>query len=86
MSDYETVKVTRQDEVGVVSLNRPDSLNAFDAALRRDVLRAVREMNADDGVRVVVLTGEGRAEPLSAAILIQINTSGVLVAGKTAMC
>ena len=61
MSNYETVRVTRQGEIGVVSLNRPDSLNAFDAALRRDILRAVREMNADDGVRVVVLTGEGRA-------------------------
>ncbi len=61
MSDYETVKLTRQGEVGVVSLNRPGSLNAFDAALRRDLLRAVREMNADDGVRVVVLTGEGRS-------------------------
>jgi 2-(1,2-epoxy-1,2-dihydrophenyl)acetyl-CoA isomerase len=61
MSEYETVRVTRQGEIGVVSLNRPDSLNAFDAALRRDILRAVREVNADDGLRVVVLTGEGRA-------------------------
>jgi len=61
MSEYETVRVTRQGEIGVVSLNRPESLNAFDAALRRDILRAVREVNADDGLRVVILTGEGRA-------------------------
>ena len=61
MSEYETVRVERIGAVALVTLNRPASLNAFDAALRRDVLRAVREVNADDAVRVAVLTGEGRA-------------------------
>ena len=61
MSHYETVNVERLGAVAVVSLNRPDSLNAFDASLRRDLLRAVRDVNGDEAVRVVVLTGEGRA-------------------------
>ena len=60
MNDYETVLVERHDSVAVVSLNRPDSLNSFSAALRRDLLLAVREVNDDDSVRVVVLTGAGR--------------------------
>jgi len=61
MSQYQTVIVERHDAVAVVSLNRPDKLNSFDGALRRDLLRAVREVNGDDSLRAVVLTGAGRA-------------------------
>lgn len=61
MTEYETVLIERHGAIAVVSLNRPDKLNSFDGALRRDLLRAVREVNDDDSVRVVVLTGAGRA-------------------------
>ena len=61
MSEYQTVLVERQGETAVVSLNRPDSLNAFDAQLRRDLRLAVREVNDDPAVRVAILTGAGRA-------------------------
>jgi len=61
MSKYETVLVERHGTVAVVSLNRPDKLNSFNGPLRRDLLLAVREVNDDDSVRVVVLTGAGRA-------------------------
>jgi 2-(1,2-epoxy-1,2-dihydrophenyl)acetyl-CoA isomerase len=61
MRNYETVLVERHDSVAVVSLNRPDKLNSFDSVLRRELLLAVREVNEDDGVRVVILTGAGRA-------------------------
>jgi 2-(1,2-epoxy-1,2-dihydrophenyl)acetyl-CoA isomerase len=59
MSTYETVMVERQGSVAVVSLNRPDNLNSFNKTLRRDLLLAVREVNGDDSVRVVVVTGVG---------------------------
>lgn len=61
MSDYETVIVERHDSIAVVRLNRPDSLNSFNGALRRELLLAVREVNEDDSIRVVILTGVGRA-------------------------
>lgn len=61
MTDFESLKIERDGAVALVSLNRPDSLNAFNAALRRDLLGAVRRVNDDDTVRAVVLTGEGRA-------------------------
>lgn len=61
MTQYDTVSVERHGAVAVVTLNRPDSLNAFDSALRRDMLAAARAVNADSDVRVVVLTGAGRA-------------------------
>ncbi|MAT93039.1 MAG: enoyl-CoA hydratase [Halioglobus sp.] len=61
MSEYDTIAIERHDAVAVVSLNRPDALNSFDNTMRRELLRAVREVNDDDSVRVVVLTGAGRA-------------------------
>ncbi len=61
MSQYETVLVERHGAVAVVSLNRPDKLNSFNRELRRDLLLAVREVNDDNSVRVVILTGAGRA-------------------------
>jgi 2-(1,2-epoxy-1,2-dihydrophenyl)acetyl-CoA isomerase len=61
MSKYKTVLVEQHGPVAVVSLNRPDKLNSFDGVLRRELLLAVREVNDDDSIRVVVLTGAGRA-------------------------
>ena len=60
MSEYQSIDIERRGAVALVTLNRPQALNAFDASLRRDLLLAAREVNADDRVRVVVLTGAGR--------------------------
>ena len=48
------------DTVAVISLNRPDNMNAFTAGLRADLAQALHDVANDDSVRVVVLTGEGR--------------------------
>lgn len=50
-------------ETGVVqvTLNRPGKLNAFNKEMRLDLVDALRSASADDAVRAVVLTGEGRA-------------------------
>jgi 2-(1,2-epoxy-1,2-dihydrophenyl)acetyl-CoA isomerase len=69
MSKYETVLVERHDAVAVVSLNRPDKLNSFNGPLRRELLLAVREVNADDSIRVAILTGAGRAFSAGADLL-----------------
>lgn len=60
MSQYEAVTVERRGAVAIVTMNRPEALNSFNAALRRDILLAAREVNNDDSVRVVVLAGAGR--------------------------
>ncbi len=61
MSSYEAVELERRGPVAIVTLNRPDTLNAFDPELRRDILWAVRDVNDDESVRVAILTGAGRA-------------------------
>ena len=48
------------DRVATVTLNRPDKLNAWTAVMEKEVRAAVHEAEADDAVRVIVLTGAGR--------------------------
>jgi 2-(1,2-epoxy-1,2-dihydrophenyl)acetyl-CoA isomerase len=57
---YENLQLSRDGHVAVVTLNRPDKLNALDAALNQDLLAAMDELRADDEVRCVVITGAGR--------------------------
>ena len=56
-----TVIVTRDGPVAIVSMNRPDSLNGFTTELCEALHAALEAAAADDAVRAVVLTGEGRA-------------------------
>jgi len=53
--------IDHQDHVTTITLNRPQSLNAFDGRLAGDLRDAVREAAADADCRVIVLTGAGRA-------------------------
>ena len=55
------VLFARHDRVGLITLNRPDKLNAFADRMRDELAHAIREAAGDDGIGAVVLTGAGRA-------------------------
>jgi 2-(1,2-epoxy-1,2-dihydrophenyl)acetyl-CoA isomerase len=57
---YENLTLERVEQVGYVTLNRPDKLNALSGALSREILAVCAELQKDDAVRVVVFTGAGR--------------------------
>jgi enoyl-CoA hydratase len=59
MSDV--LKIEREGPVAIVTLNRPDAMNALSKALRMELYDAMVALNADDSVRAIVLTGAGRA-------------------------
>ena len=61
MNRYEYILVSREDGIGTVTINRPDKLNAFYGSMRQDIAAAVRELAGDSAVRVLVITGAGRA-------------------------
>ncbi len=59
---YETLAIdARADGVVVVTLNRPDRLNAFDGVMRAEIRRMLKQIRDDDDARAMVLTGAGRA-------------------------
>ena len=60
-SDHPTVLVERRGAVGVVSLNRPQALNALNAALIGELAAALDDLEADDGIGAIVLTGNDKA-------------------------
>jgi enoyl-CoA hydratase/carnithine racemase len=55
------VKVTRKDGIADVRLNRPDKMNALDPLMFEALVETGRDLAEDRSVRVVVLSGEGRA-------------------------
>jgi 2-(1,2-epoxy-1,2-dihydrophenyl)acetyl-CoA isomerase len=57
---YETILVEVADGVATVTLNRPDTLNALNVGMRRELLAAFKAAGRDETVRAVVLTGAGR--------------------------
>jgi enoyl-CoA hydratase/carnithine racemase len=58
---FETIVYEKAPPRATVTLNRPDVLNAFDFRMLRELARAFEDASWDDDVRVVVVTGAGRA-------------------------
>jgi enoyl-CoA hydratase len=58
---YETLIVETRGAVGLVTLNRPQALNALNAKLLEELVDALSAFSVDDGVRAVVLTGSEKA-------------------------
>jgi len=61
MSDAATVSVTTDRHVAVVTLDRPDRLNALTMPMERELHETMIALGQDPDVRVIVLTGRGRA-------------------------
>jgi enoyl-CoA hydratase len=55
------VQVTRDDAVAIVTVDRPEALNALDSETIRLLRAAADELSADEGVRAVLLTGAGKS-------------------------
>ncbi|MFC5500780.1 enoyl-CoA hydratase [Lysinimonas soli] len=61
MTDFETILIERRERVGLITLNRPESLNALNTTLMTEVVAAAGEFDADPGIGAIVVTGSSRA-------------------------
>jgi 2-(1,2-epoxy-1,2-dihydrophenyl)acetyl-CoA isomerase len=59
-TELETVNLRLHDGAATIELNRPETLNAWNAQLGADLLGALRQVAEDEGVRAVTVTGAGR--------------------------
>lgn len=58
---YETILVERRERVGLITLNRPKSLNALNVQLSQEVVAALRQFDSDGNVGAIVVAGTPRA-------------------------
>jgi 2-(1,2-epoxy-1,2-dihydrophenyl)acetyl-CoA isomerase len=57
---YEHLQYEVEGHVGILTLNRPERLNAMNRQLQEELLEAIADVHGDDDVRVLVITGAGR--------------------------
>jgi enoyl-CoA hydratase len=58
---YKNIKVEKKEAVGLITLDRPDALNALSDALMEELARALDDFEADNGIGCIVLTGSEKA-------------------------
>lgn len=56
---FENILIEKRGRIAIVTVNRPDKLNALNIPTRREILRAFEQLKTDDEVRVVIITGAG---------------------------
>ena len=60
MSSYEDIKLEKADRIVVITLNRPERLNAISERLQKELISAIEELEQDDGIVAVIITGASR--------------------------
>ena len=78
MDNYETILVEKNEGVAVITINRPDKLNALNTKVHEEGVAALDELKTDDEVRVVVFTGAGEKSFIAGADISEF-------AGKTSV-
>jgi 2-(1,2-epoxy-1,2-dihydrophenyl)acetyl-CoA isomerase len=79
---YEALILEQRNKVAVITLNRPERLNALNTTLREELMQALRQVRDDDSVWAVVLTGAGRGF-CSGADLVERPEPGQVEEGQT---
>ena len=61
MSDYQNINFSIKNRVATIALSSPKTLNGFNKTMRMEMIKVIKECEDNDDVRVVILTGEGKA-------------------------
>jgi enoyl-CoA hydratase/carnithine racemase len=59
--EFNNIILEKKNRIAKISLNRPDALNAIDKPTLLEIQAAVKDIENDDAIRVVIITGKGRA-------------------------
>lgn len=58
---YETILTSRKDRVAIITINRPDALNALNTTVAKEMLGALKEFDADPKIGAIIITGSEKA-------------------------
>ena len=67
MAEFETISLEKRGKVAILTVNRPDKLNALNSKVHAEGVAVLDELRRDDGVRVVVITGAGQKSFIAGA-------------------
>ena len=59
MTDYTQIALEKAEGVATITLNRPEKMNAYTRIMGEEIMAAMDDIDADDGVRAVIFTGAG---------------------------
>jgi len=57
---YEAIVMEQQEQIGIITLNRPDQLNTFNVSLATELNQALIELDQEEEIRVVIIRGAGK--------------------------
>ena len=84
MSDFEAVIYEKQGNIGIITLNRPKALNAYNIRMRDELYEVLEAIRDDSEVRVVILKGSGEKAFCAGADLSEFLTAPPPVFARTA--
>ena len=58
---YQTIRYEKQDQIALVTIDRPEALNALNSAVITELEQVVADLEADREIRAMILTGQGRS-------------------------
>lgn len=67
MPNYETITVEKRGKVAILTINRPDKLNALNSSVHKEGVAALGELRDDESVRVLIITGSGEKSFIAGA-------------------
>ena len=88
MTTYSTLLISRDAElesVAILTLNRPEAMNSFNRTMFRELQSAYKQLDSDPSVRVIVVTGAGRAFCAGADISNGFGASGAGLSEELSM-
>ncbi|MEM9312388.1 MAG: enoyl-CoA hydratase-related protein, partial [Pseudomonadota bacterium] len=59
MTGYTQIAVEKADGIATITLTRPEKMNAYTRTMGAEIIAAMDDIDADDGVRAVIFTGAG---------------------------
>ena len=59
LGDFEQISLEKEDQIAILTLNRPEKMNAFTGKMMYELLKAFDLTDADDDIRAVIMTGAG---------------------------
>ncbi|WP_185288730.1 enoyl-CoA hydratase/isomerase family protein [Chryseobacterium lactis] len=73
---YENILLNKKDKLSIITINRPESLNALNAKTIQEISTALDELDADNSCRVIILTGSGEKSFVAGADIKEFSDFG----------